>query len=126
MAGDAPAFAPLAQGQTRRPRGWRGRPPERLVSALRVSFLRAEYADLTEAYELVIDGEPFTVEVIQGVVATRPGRRGGEHDTGTRDRCSGPRCMMTDEVTTADLLAGGGAALEGKRSGLEGFIDAVF
>src|SRR5262245_5747079 len=48
--------------------------PERLVVGLRASFRRDEFADLTETYELVIDAEPFAVEVRNGAIATSPGR----------------------------------------------------
>jgi DNA-binding HxlR family transcriptional regulator len=96
---------------------------ERLVVGLRVSFRRGEFADLTETYELVIDGEPFTVEVSDGVVETRPGmaaspamRVGTDADTFV--------ALMTGRVAAADSLAKGRATLEGKRSVFERFIDA--
>jgi DNA-binding HxlR family transcriptional regulator/putative sterol carrier protein len=98
-------------------------PPERFVASLRASFRRQEFADLTETYELVIDGQPFTVEVSDGVVEPRPGSAsspsislGTDADTFV--------ALMTGQVRAADALANGSATLEGERSELERFIDA--
>jgi DNA-binding HxlR family transcriptional regulator len=97
--------------------------PERLVVGLRVSFRRDDFADLTETYELVIDGEPFTVEVSDEVVETRPGGAsspsisfGTDSDTFV--------ALVTGQVRAADALANGSASLEGEPSELERFIDA--
>ena len=96
---------------------------ERLVVGLRISFRREEFADLTETYELIIDGEPFTVEVSDGVVETRAGGAsspsislGTDADTFV--------ALMTGRVSAADSLAKGSATLEGERLALERFIDA--
>jgi DNA-binding HxlR family transcriptional regulator len=96
---------------------------ERVVVGLRVSFRREEFADLTESYELVIDGEPFTVEVSHGVVETRPGGASSPSiSLGTdADTFVG---LMTSRVSAADSLADGSATLEGERSALERFVDA--
>jgi DNA-binding HxlR family transcriptional regulator/putative sterol carrier protein len=96
---------------------------ERLVVGLRVSFRRGEFADLCETYELVIDGEPFTVEVSDGAVATRPGGAPSPSirlatDAGTFVD------LMTGRLPATESLAAGRATLEGKRSVFERFIDA--
>ncbi len=97
--------------------------PERLVIGLRVSFKREEFADLTETYELVIDGEPFTVKVSDGVVETRPGgasspsiRLDTDADTFV--------ALMTGRASAADSLAKHKATLQGERSVLKRFIEA--
>jgi DNA-binding HxlR family transcriptional regulator len=97
--------------------------PERLVVGLRVSFRREEFADLTETYEVVIEGEPFTVEVSDGIVETRPGgasspsiRLDTDADTFV--------ALMTGRASAANSLATGRATLEGERSVLKRFIDA--
>jgi DNA-binding HxlR family transcriptional regulator len=96
---------------------------ERLVVGLRASFRRAEFADLTETYELVIDGEPFTVEVSDGVVETRPGAAsspsmslGTDADTLV--------ALLTGRRSAADAVARGRASLDGERAVLGRFIDA--
>jgi hypothetical protein len=97
--------------------------PERLVIGIRVSFRREEFADLTETYELVIDDEPFTVEVNDGVVETRPG--GASSPSVSLDTDADTFiALMTGRASAADSLATGRATLEGERSELERFIDA--
>jgi SCP-2 sterol transfer family len=93
------------------------------VVGLGVSFRREEFADLTETYELVIDGQPFTVEVSDGVVDTRPGGAsspsislGTDADTFV--------ALMTGRASAAKSLANRKATLEGERSVLERFVDA--
>jgi DNA-binding HxlR family transcriptional regulator len=97
--------------------------PERLVVGLRISFRREEFADLTETYELVIDGEPFTVEVSDGVVETRPGGASNPSislDTDTETFVA----LMTGRATAANSLAKHKATLQGERSVLKRFIEA--
>jgi DNA-binding HxlR family transcriptional regulator len=96
---------------------------ERLVLGLRVSFRREEFADLAEAYELTIGGEPFTVDVHDGAVDTRPGtasspaiRLRAEADTFAR--------LLTGELAAGAALADDRAVLEGEREVLERFIEA--
>jgi putative sterol carrier protein len=96
---------------------------ERLVVGLRVSFRREEFADITETYELVIDGEPFTVEVGDGVVETRPGGASSP-SMSLRTDADTYIALMAGRVSAADALARGSVTLEGKRSALERFIDA--
>jgi DNA-binding HxlR family transcriptional regulator len=97
--------------------------PERLVVGLRVSFRREEFADLTETYELVIDGEPFTVEVSDGVVDTRPG--GASSPTISLDTDADTFvALMTGGASIANSLAKDRATLQGERSVLKRFIDA--
>ena len=97
--------------------------PERMVLGLRVSFRRDEFAELTETYELAIDGEPFTVDVADGVVDTRPGtastpamRLRTDADTFV--------ALLTGELAPGVALADDRAALEGEREVLERFIEA--
>jgi DNA-binding HxlR family transcriptional regulator/putative sterol carrier protein len=96
---------------------------ERLVLGLRVSFRRDEFADLAETYELTIGGEPFTVDVHEGTVDTRPGtasspaiRLRTEADTFAR--------LLTGELAPAAALADDHAVLEGEREVLERFVQA--
>jgi DNA-binding HxlR family transcriptional regulator len=97
--------------------------PERLVIGLRVSFRREEFADLTETYELVIDDEPYTIEVSDGVVETRPGGASSPSISLDTDADTFV-ALMTGRASAADSLATGGATLEGERSVLQRFIDA--
>jgi len=97
--------------------------PERLVIGLRVSFRREEFADLTETYELIIDGEPFTVEVSDGVVETRPGGASSPSISLDTDADTFV-ALMTGRASAANSLAMGRATLEGERSVLERFTDA--
>jgi DNA-binding HxlR family transcriptional regulator len=97
--------------------------PERLVVGLRVSFRREEFADLSETYEFVIDGQPFTVEASRGAVDTRPGAASSPSirlDTDADTFVA----LMTGRVSPADSLAKGSATLEGERSALKRFIEA--
>ena len=97
--------------------------PERLVVGLRVSFRREEFADLTETYELVIDDEPFTVEVSDGVVDTRPGGASSPSISLATDADTFV-ALMTGRASAADSLTKGRATLEGDHSVLDRFIDA--
>jgi hypothetical protein len=97
--------------------------PERIVLGLRISFRRDEFAELTEIYELTIDGEPFTVDVSAGTVDTRPGTASSpamrlRTDAGTFV------ALLTGELAPAVALADDRAALEGERETLERFIEA--
>jgi DNA-binding HxlR family transcriptional regulator len=98
-------------------------PPERFVASLRASFRREEFADLTETYELVIDGRPFTVEVSDGVVDTRPGRASSPSISLDIDADTFV-ALMTGRSSAANSLAKRRATLEGERSVLERFVDA--
>jgi alkyl sulfatase BDS1-like metallo-beta-lactamase superfamily hydrolase len=93
------------------------------VVGLRVSFRREEFADLTETYELVFDGEPFTVEVSDGVVETGPGGASSPSISLRTDAATFV-ALMTRRVAAADSLAKGSATLEGERPVLERFVDA--
>jgi DNA-binding HxlR family transcriptional regulator len=96
---------------------------ERLVLGLRISFRREKFADLAETYELVIDGERFTVAARDGSVDTRPGGASSA-SISLRSDADTFVALMTGRLSAADALATGRAALEGKRSVLERFIDA--
>lgn len=97
--------------------------PERMVLGLRVSFRAAEFAELTETYELTIDGEPFTVDVGDGAVDTRPGPASSP---AMRLRTDADTfiTLLTGELAPAVALADDRAALEGDREVLERFIKA--
>jgi DNA-binding HxlR family transcriptional regulator len=97
--------------------------PERFVVGLHASFRREEFADLTETYELVIDSQPFTVEVTDGVVDVR---QGGASSPSMSLEIDGDTfvALMTGRVSAADSLAKRRATLQGERSVLERFIDA--
>jgi DNA-binding HxlR family transcriptional regulator len=97
--------------------------PERFVAGLHASFRREEFADLTETYELVIDGQPFTVEVTDGALDVR---QGGASSPSMSLEIDGDTfvALMTGRVSAADSLAKPGATLEGERSVLDRFIDA--
>ena len=97
--------------------------PERLVVGLRVSFRREEFADLTETYKLVINDEPFTVEVSDGVVDTRPGGASSPSISLATDADTFV-ALMTGRASAADSLTKGRATLEGDPSVLDRFIDA--
>ena len=97
--------------------------PERLVVGLRVSFRREKFANLTETYELVIDDEPFTVEVSDGVVDTRPGGASSPSISLDTDRDTFV-ALMTGRASAPNSLAKHKANLQGERSVLERFIDA--
>jgi DNA-binding HxlR family transcriptional regulator len=97
--------------------------PERMVLGLRVSLRRDEFAELTETYELNIDGEPFTVDVGAGVVDTRPGPASSP---AMRLRTDADTfiVLMTGELAPSVALAADRAALEGELEVLERFIEA--
>jgi DNA-binding HxlR family transcriptional regulator len=97
--------------------------PERLVLALRVSFRPEEFADLTETYELTIGGEPFTVDVSDGAVDTRPGTAS---NPAIRLRTDADTfvALLTGEVAADDALADDRAVLEGERKVLKRFVEA--
>jgi DNA-binding HxlR family transcriptional regulator len=97
--------------------------PERMVLGLRVSFRRDEFAELTETYELTIDGEPFTVDVGAGTVDTRPGTASSP---AMRLRTDADTfiALLTGELAPAAAIADDRAALEGEREALERFIEA--
>jgi DNA-binding HxlR family transcriptional regulator len=97
--------------------------PERMVLGLRVSFRGDEFAELTETYELAIDGESFTVDVGAGVVDTRPGTASSP---AMRLRTDADTfiTLLTGELAPAVALADDRAALEGDREVLERFIKA--
>lgn len=96
---------------------------ERLVLALRISFKPERFADLSETYDLSIDGEPFTVEVRDGWLDTRHGTApdaamGLRTDTLTFD------ALLRGQLTAAAALSGGRAVLEGDRKVLNRFLEA--
>ena len=97
--------------------------PERTVLGLRISFRRDDFAELTETYELTIDGEPFTVDVGAGTVDTRPGTASSP---AMRLRTDADTfiALLTGELAPAVALADDRAALEGEREALERFIEA--
>jgi DNA-binding HxlR family transcriptional regulator len=97
--------------------------PERLVLGLRVSFRRDEFAELTETYELTIDGEPFTVDVGDGAVDTRP-ETASSPAMRLRTTADTFVALMTGELAPGVALADDRAALEGEREILERFIEA--
>jgi DNA-binding HxlR family transcriptional regulator len=97
--------------------------PERMVLGLRISFRRDEFAELTETYELTIDGEPFTVDVGAGTVDTRPGTASSP---AMRLRTDADTfiALLTGELAPRVAVADDRAALEGEREALERFIEA--
>jgi DNA-binding HxlR family transcriptional regulator len=96
---------------------------ERVVIGLRVSFHRERFADLTETYELTLDGEPFTVEVRDGGVVTSPG---GASRPAIRLRCSTNTlvALLTAKLSVARALSGERVELEGDRKALARFVEA--
>jgi DNA-binding HxlR family transcriptional regulator len=96
---------------------------ERLVLALRVSFHREEFADLTESYELTIGGEPFTVDLSDGAVDAKPGTASSP---AIRLRTDADTfvALLTGELAPDDALADERAVLEGEPKVLERFIEA--
>ena len=96
---------------------------ERFVVGLHASFRREEFADLTETYELVIDGQPFTVEVTDGVVDVRQGSASSPSISLDTDGDTFV-ALMTGKASAADALAKRRVTLEGERSALERFVDA--
>jgi len=97
--------------------------PERMVLGLRVSFRRAEFAELTETYELTIDGEPFTVGVADGTVDTKP-ETASSPAIRLRTDADTFVALLTGELAPAVALADDRAALEGEREVLERFFEA--
>ena len=96
--------------------------PERIVLGLRVSFRRDEFAELTETYELTIDGEPFTVDVGDGAVDTRPGTAS---NAAIRLRTDVETfvALLTGALAPSVALADDRAVLEGERKVLARFIE---
>jgi DNA-binding HxlR family transcriptional regulator/putative sterol carrier protein len=96
---------------------------ERLVLALRVSFRREEFADLTESYELTIGGEPFTIDVSDGAVDAKPGTASSP---AIRLRTDADTfvALMTGELAPSAALADQRAVLEGELKVLKYFIEA--
>jgi DNA-binding HxlR family transcriptional regulator len=97
--------------------------PERIVLGLRVSFRRDEFAELTETYELTVDDEPFTVDIGDGAVDTRPGTASSP---AMRLRTDAHTfiALLLGELAPGLALADGRAALEGEREVLERFLEA--
>jgi DNA-binding HxlR family transcriptional regulator len=96
---------------------------ERLVVGLRVSFRPDAFADLTETYELTIDGETFTVGVAGGGVETRIGAASDPVMSLTTDTRTFA-ALLIRETSADDALADKGARLEGERAALDRFIEA--
>jgi DNA-binding HxlR family transcriptional regulator len=96
---------------------------ERLVIGLRLSFHRERFGDLTESYELTIDGEPYTVEVRDGAVETRPGTASSPAIE-LRTDADTLVALLTGELAPGDALARDRAVLEGERSALKRFVEA--
>ncbi len=96
---------------------------ERIIIGLRVSFRGQQFPDLTETYELTIDGEQFTVEVRDGAVETRPGSVSSPSLSLTTDARTFI-ALLTGELTVRDSLAHQRAVIEGERVALTRFIDA--
>jgi DNA-binding HxlR family transcriptional regulator len=97
--------------------------PERMVLGLRVSFRGDEFAELTETYELTIDGEPFTVDVGGGAVDTRLGTT-STPAMRLRTDADTLIALLTAELAPAVALADDRAALEGEHDVLDRFIKA--
>jgi DNA-binding HxlR family transcriptional regulator len=95
---------------------------ERLVLSLRLSFRADVQPDLTEAYVLRIDGEPFTVAIADGVVSTSPGTAPGAAMSLTTDART-LVALLRGDLTAAAALTRGSAELEGDRHALERFVD---
>src|SRR5262245_4533820 len=98
---------------------------ERIIIGLRPSFHRERFGDLTETYELTVDGLPFTVEVSGGSVATRPETASDpalrlRTDSGTLIR------LLTGELSPPAALASGDGrtAIDGELEVLERFAAA--
>lgn len=96
---------------------------ERIVIGLRVSFHDEEFPDLSETYELTVDGEPYTVEVAKGSVHTRTGP--AEHPAiRLRTDADTLATLLAGEVSPARVLADGRAELDGERPALARFVEA--
>ena len=96
---------------------------ERLVLALRISFRRERFADLSETYDLSIDGEPFAVEVRDGAVDSRHGAAPGAAISLRTDALTFD-ALLRGQLTAADALSEGRAVLEGERKALNRFLEA--
>jgi alkyl sulfatase BDS1-like metallo-beta-lactamase superfamily hydrolase len=96
---------------------------ERIVIGLRLSFHRERFHDLTETYELTIDGEPYTVEVRDGALETRPGAASSPAIE-LRTDADTLVALLTGELAPGDALARDRAVLEGERSALRRFVEA--
>jgi DNA-binding HxlR family transcriptional regulator len=97
--------------------------PERIVLGLRVSFRRHEFAELTETYELTIDGEPFAVDIGDGAVDTRPGTASNAAIR-LRTDVETLVALLTGALAPSVALADDRAVLEGERKVLVRFIEA--
>jgi DNA-binding HxlR family transcriptional regulator len=95
---------------------------ERIVIGLRPSFRRNRFADLTETYELTVDGEPFTVEVRNGSVETSLGTA---ENPAIRLRTDSETliALLTGELAPGAALSGR-AELDGERRALTRFVAA--
>ena len=89
---------------------------------LRVSFRRDEFAELTETYELTIDGDPFTVDVGDGAVDTRPGTASNAAIR-LRTDVETVVALLTGALAPSAALADDRAILEGERKVLARFIE---
>ena len=99
--------------------------PERILVGLRPSFHSERFATLTETYELTIDGLPFTVEVSEGSVDTRPGTAS---DPALRLRTDSDTLirLLTRKLSPSAAMAvdDGRTQIEGEPETLERFTEA--
>jgi HxlR-like helix-turn-helix/SCP-2 sterol transfer family len=96
---------------------------EPVVLSLRLSFRRGAYPDLAEAYQLVIDDEPSTVEVADGRVMTLPGTSPTPALT-LRASAHTLVALLRRDHTVKSALADGALDIEGDRKMLNRFLAA--
>jgi DNA-binding HxlR family transcriptional regulator len=96
---------------------------EPLVLSLRLTFRRDAYSDLSETYELVIDGEPFTVAVADGGVTTMPGSDPAAAITATTSAAT-LVALLRGDIAVDDALESEELALDGDREVIDRFVEA--
>jgi DNA-binding HxlR family transcriptional regulator len=96
---------------------------ERQVLALRLSFRRDAWPELTETYQLRIDGDPFAVSVDHGAVEAVAGVTPAPAMTLTTDARTFV-ALLRHDVAAPDALADRRAELDGDSAALDRFLDA--
>jgi DNA-binding HxlR family transcriptional regulator len=94
-----------------------------VLLGLQIGFRRDAFPDLSESYQLRIDGEPFSVAVAAGTVELGPGDASNPAMTLTTDART-LVALRRREVTADDALAAGILQLDGDRDALDRFIEA--
>jgi DNA-binding HxlR family transcriptional regulator len=96
--------------------------PERIALLLRLSFHPAVAADLDATYQLIIDDEPFAINVANAAVDTAPGTTANPTLSLTTDAGT-MIAMLRREISPTDALAGDRVQLDGAPAVLEHLID---